>query len=391
MLKGKKMPKISQMLRRMAYLAASTLVSLGSIVALIPQSASANPVSSRSIQMSTSSNAGSSATTTYLLNFTIPTGSSMTTLRGIVIDFCSNSPIIGDTTCSGTVGTTVPTMSTTGMVSGGVLTASGWTAGTLNANRTYTLTNATGVAVTAGSSVVTLTMSTAIQNPTTLGTFYARIYTYSATAGATGYLVANPDTGAVHVDDGGIALSTANQITVTAKVQESLTFCVYTAGSDCAGGTVAGISLGTSGVLVVYNAAYVGATTAKIGLASNASGGVIVRAKNPATLTSGAFTITAQGNSCTADSTTTTVEQFGFRVSSVGANQSAATGIYGCSSGQHAFHTTNLNSTYGDEILRTTGAQDESQSAIEFAAKAATTTEPGIYTSTFTYIATGTY
>jgi len=369
----------------------SLILSLSVFLSVNPKQTSALAPTSRSIQLSSSAITGSAATTSYNVNFTIPTGSTQTTLRGIVLDFCSNSPIIDDTTCSGTVGTTVPNLGASPSVTtSGVLTGAGWTAGQLNSNRTLTLTNATGVAVTAGSSVVTFVIAN-VQNPTTLGTFYARVYTYAATAGATGYTVANPDNGAASFDDAGFALATANQITVSAKVQEALTFCVYTSGANCAGASLAGITLGTGGVLLVFNSAYTGSTTAKIGLGSNASGGVIVRAKANATLTSGSFTISSIGNTCTADSTTTSVEQFGIRVSTVGTNQSAASGAYNCSSGQHAFNTTNLTSTYGDEVLRTSAAQDESQSAIEYAAKAATTTEPGIYTSTFTFIATGTY
>jgi hypothetical protein len=126
---------------------------------------------------------------------------------------------------------------------------------------------------------------------------------------------------------------------------------------------------------------------------------------NQGVLTSGSFTITAFGPTvddvCTADSVTTSVEQFGMRISTVGAGQTASA-PYNCSAGNHGWDTdsaagagandtTTVGSSYGDAIATTGGATDESQSTLEFAAKSALTTEAGVYQSVLNFIATGTY
>ncbi len=114
-------------------------------------------------------------------------------------------------------------------------------------------------------------------------------------------------------------MSTANQLNVTAKVQETLTFCVYTL-ADCATGGTA-VTLGDSNG-VLFNTATTYTGTASFDLASNAFGGVSVKMQGD-TLKSGSFTITPHGAACTADSTATSLEQFGIRISSAGFGQTA--------------------------------------------------------------------
>jgi hypothetical protein len=66
-------------------------------------------------------------------------------------------------------------------------------------------------------------------------TFYARITTYADTAFGGGTPYASAVSPGAFVDFGGIALSTTQTITITARVQEQLTFCV--SGSDPAAWT----------------------------------------------------------------------------------------------------------------------------------------------------------
>ncbi|MEZ6331208.1 MAG: hypothetical protein R3B12_04345 [Candidatus Saccharimonadales bacterium] len=125
---------------------------------------------------------------------------------------------------------------------------------------------------------------------------------------------------------------------------------------------------------------------------------------NEGVLTSGANTITAFGpavdDACTADSTTSTVEQFGMRVAPSAAVTASAP--YACAAGNHGWDADNtagagandattVGSAYGDTVATTAGANDEEESVLEFAAKSALTTEAGIYTTALNYIATGTY
>ncbi len=392
------MNKIARLLKQITYTVTATAMGLTSLLAILPGSASAaGQVQSRSIQLSSSSNAASAATTSYNVKFTT---TSTYTGKGIVVDFCTNSPIIGDTTCTAPTGFTIggsPTITT----NSAPMNTQTWTVASANAGRTLEISQATGVSFT-NATVADFTINN-VQNPTSaVGTFYARIYTYDTTAGATSYVIANVDTGSVHKDDGGIALSTASQVTVTAKVQETLLFCVYTSGANCAGGTVAGLVLGDAfGVLSSSTTAYLTSTnattplTAKLGIASNATTGVTVMTKATGTLTSGANTIVSSGagsGSCTADSSTASVEQFGFNVAA-GASQTADAG-YACGAGSHSFDTTNtpnLTSTFGDRVLFTAGPTVESAGTVDFVGKSSTTTKSGVYTSTLTFIATGIY
>jgi hypothetical protein len=397
------MVTINRFLKRITYIIAATVVSLSYLLTMMPQGAHALQVQTRSIQMSTSSNAGSAATTLYNVNFNSASVATYT-VKGIVVQFCSNSPIIGDTTCTAPAGlnTSAVTVTTSGTIG-----ASGWTPAAFISNTAVNLTNATGASLATGNTVTFVLNN--IQNPTALGTFYARIYTYTTTTGATGYTIANPDVSTVHTDDGGIALATANQITVTAKVQETLLFCVFTSvsttGVSCPG-AVSGMVLGDNfGVLSSTTTDYLthtNATTplyAQLGLASNATTGVIVRAKASGTLTSGSNTIAASGagsGSCTADSAAAGTEQFGFNVTagSGGTGTQTADAGYACGAGSHSFDTTNLTTTsYGDPVLSTAGPSTEptSEALVDFLGKASTTTKSGVYTATFTFIATGTY
>jgi hypothetical protein len=388
--KNKKvMKKTNILIRRAMSLSTALVLSLATLLPLLmTQSVSAAQLTSRFIKLSDSSNGH--ANTTYSVGFT-PTQT--TAIKGIVIEFCSNSPIIGDS-CTAPSGFDIVKASLP-VANISNLTA-GFTVDTTNstANRAI-LTNGSGSTVTTTAATIDLGNGTnGVTNPTNSNTtFYARIVTYNTTGGAQAYTSATPGT---HLDDGGIALSTVAQLTVTSKIQETITFCVYTnSPANCAAASGTAVTLGdANGVLANFATSY--QATAGFGIASNAQSGVSVRLKGdtlcrvPGSCGSSANTVTAQGSSCTADSTTTSVEQFGLRVSVLGSGVTA-TAPYNCSAGNHAFDVTNTNTTYGQQIASTAGANDEVQNSIEFSAKSATTSEAGIYTSTLTFIATGTY
>jgi hypothetical protein len=358
-------------MRHLIYVAtAFMLIVATTIPMLVGNKASAAIVDSRSIQLSSS--AVSATGVIYKVSWTVP---STNTVKGIVVDFCSNSPIVGDA-CTAPTG-----FSVTGF---GVANASpniaAWATTGSDAN-TVVLSNSTGLSFT-GSSTATFEI-TGVTNTSTLGTFYGRILTYASDTVAQAYAPATPG---AYVDYGGIAMSTASELSITAKVQETLTFCVYTSASCGGGGTA--VPLGdANGVLSNTSISYQNANP-KFNLASNATHGVTVRVKG-ATLTSGANTITAQGATCTADSTTPSVEQFGMRATTT--SPITVDPVYACSAGNHALDTAATVSTYGDVLASTTGALDTTTVPMEFSAKSATATEAGIYTSTFTFIATGSY
>ncbi|MDB5182452.1 MAG: hypothetical protein JWO47_236 [Candidatus Saccharibacteria bacterium] len=387
-------------IKKAFYIAGAAMITISTLLLMAPQSASAAAGTPRMIIMSTSSNAVA-ATTTYQVQF-----KTMSTYTGqaIVIDFCT-SPILGST-CTIPTGFTVggtPSVTT----NTAPMTSQVWTSTSANSGRTLKMTQATGVSFTSATTA-DFTIN-AVQNPTALGTFYARIYTYAATAGATSYTDTAPDTGATHVDDGGVALSTDNIVTVTAKIQETLTFCVFTSvlttGVSCPG-TVSGIKLGdTNGVLASPTTAYLSSTNAstplyaQLGLASNATAGVIVRAKSTGPLQSGANSILGTNGgtgSCLTDPVTTSSEYVGFRVTAGtgGTGTQTADPAYACgASNSHSWDSTQLALAIGDPILSTAGPSTEptTEALVDFVGKSSTTTKPGTYALTMTFIATGSY
>jgi hypothetical protein len=264
------------------------------------------------------------------------------------------------------------------------------------------MANSTGASLTAG---VTYTFTiNNVTNPSTNGTFYARVLTFpnDATSNyAGGYTATNVSTN-VPTDAGGIALSLASQITITAKVQERINFCVYTGANCGAGGTA--VTLGNTNGVLDPTGPYVDKNT-KYDISTNASNGVAIRIKGD-TLKSGSNSIAAIGGTATTSSSGS--EQFGFcsyqstgsgltpaspysNGSCSGTSQTAGTGSTGGDNGaSFAFDVTNTNTTYG-QIFANKTAGSTSTGVIAFIGNVSNTTPAGIYTTTLTFIATGTY
>jgi hypothetical protein len=374
------------LLGRLRQRAASIATALVMVIAglspvVLHGTAGAAIVDSRYIKMSSS--AVSAASTSYEISWK---SGSTTNFKSVAIDFCANSPIVGDS-CTATVGTSTPSLGTPVVTGSGV---GAWTESTVNTGRTLVVSDATGI-TPAVNDVQTMTLTSAT-NPSALGTFFARILTFpnaSGTNSAANYTAGTPG---AYIDYGGVALSTANQLTITAKVQESLTFCVYaTFSTNCAGSSGTAVTVGDSNGILSPTSVLTDLESPGFGLSSNAAHGVIVRMKG-STLTSGSNTIDPFGGgsgACTADSVSTSVEQFGMRATTT--SPITVDPGYACSSGNHSLDTTNIATTYGDTLASTAGALDETHVPMEFAAKSATATEAGIYTATFTFIATGTY
>ena len=214
-----------------------------------------------------------------------------------------------------------------------------------------------------------------IDNPeNTNTTFYARILTYASVDG----------TGA-EIDAGGIAVSTAEQLTITAKVQETLTFCVgSTWTSNCSDISGNSFDLGDSnGVLVDTSTSYT--NTGHFGIATNAQNGATVVMKGD-TLKFGANDIDAIGGTAAAPSTVTTVEQFGMRVG-VSGGSVTATAPY--NTANYAFDTTATTAAGGDQIASSSSTTQLTHGTMTFLGKSADNSIAGIYTTTLTFIATG--
>ena len=373
---------------RWMYAAVAVLVFLPTLLVVMPGQADAyNQVTGRSIELSSTANAATNVA--WKVGFTTVTNNQ--TVGSVVVKVCKNSPILGDTCTAPTSfnwnTSTLTVNNITGNITG------------LTVDTTDSTSNRLVLVPTGGplANVANGAVSFTLGNGTTNGvtnpdmsaepsqTFYARIMTFTNSTGADG---GNENTNAT--DAGGIAMSINQQLRVTAKVQEALLFCVYTGATCAAGGS--DVTLGdANGVLASTTTTY--KANANFDVSSNAVSGVSIRMQGN-TLKSGAnFTIAPQGPTCTADSGSSSVDQFGLRMLTLGAGVTATT-PYNCAANNHSFDsstTSGIPSTFGQEIAKTSGASDIVSSTIEFGAKSANTSTAGVYTTTLTLIATATY
>lgn len=438
---------LTDKLNRAATLAIASLLFLASLVPLLTrQRASAYTLlGDRQIKMSSS--VGSATGVTYEVEFKL--ASTHTNLEGIVVSFCENSPIIEDTVCDRPAGFSLAAGNVTAPAVAGDIDVSGWTdvyedhASAAGAANTLTLSDTTGLAGAIGDTV--RFNITGVVNPTAINaSFFARIYTYTDSTFADGYTLANPNVVGASMDAGGIALSTAEQITVTAKVQERITFCVYTyptvesapnagdwtesapdpvADNNCGGKMGSSVILGDENGVLASDRSFVDKTS-YFSITTNAASDAVVRLKGD-TLSNGSATIPAIGDTPTGSQIGQ--EQFGFCLhpySSGNTTLAIADGtdaapdnvdytgtdaLVDCSDtvqsarlatapaagaddngALFAFDTANTTTTFGQVIARKQ-AGPYTTARIAFIGNISDITQPGIYRTTLTFIATGTY
>ncbi len=416
---------------------------------LASQPASAATVTQRKITIGSSK---VSTANTYSVSF-IP--GSTTSIKAIVVDFCNSAgggPLLG-TVCS-SANHPVSGIQTSGSIT--VTQTSGFGSASFTAVAPNTNIGSGKALViqdsggTGGSTDAThaVTFSFTATNPSAVGSFYARIFTFSTTADSTTYdstgSVANP--GSNVIDSGGIALSTTSELTISARVQEVLQFCVGTTSVDDAtttiandcGGTFAG-NCGTSvdlGVLdgSVISTSPVATTPGAPGygngcngaamVRTNAGGGVAVtyfaeqdtgsgKLKIPGATCSGSSTT----DNCFNDSSTQatfTAGQEDFGVDVAGTNCNGTTTVsYSCSmsSGTNQLKAVsgyigNTTTAYGvtngfawndtgisspTQIASSSGPVEDETLILKFSATPGITTPTGTYNVTSDYIATPTF
>ncbi len=187
-------------------------------------------------------------------------------------------------------------------------------------------------------------------------------------------------------DTGTVVTAMVNELSVTATVEESLTFCLYTGANCAAGGS--SVDLGTQ-----TTASTDTDSNTKVDIAANANNGISVGYYSTQTLTSGSNTI----DSATAAGETDDPgadEMFGFCAREAGAGIVNPVAPYstGCtdnatSDDTYAFDATN---TF-DQIASSAGASDTSTLTLQFGTDIVITTESGIYTTTARFVAVPTY
>jgi hypothetical protein len=376
--------------RQARYIVAIALLMLASIM---PALASAAQVTERSIALSSSSADADSVT--YKVKFT-----SDNAAGAFVVDFCTNSPLIGQS-C------TAPDASFS--VAAADSTSSGFTNTEALASDTNTFRS---VGTIAADTAIEVDV-TGINNPATSGVLYARIVTYADETAAEAYTSTDLDNGGAPVDDGSVALSITPTIGVTAAVLESMTFCVSKAvpTASCGGTNTPTVKLGnTVGTSTVLDSALVYTDTINTQISTNAVGGAIVSLKSNTTgcgglSRAGAATFAAGcgiAPALTGDIAAGEAE-FGVKTATA-AGVSPSNGTlrpYDGGSGAYYSNTvyklnyvsgdgTGVTSTYGDPFLDTNSAPVNNMGMeITFGASAANNTPAGQYSANMSMIATG--
>ncbi|MEO8105498.1 MAG: hypothetical protein ABI602_04145 [Candidatus Saccharibacteria bacterium] len=411
-------------LRRIAYAMAALALFVGaSFPALRPVVAhAAAQLAARSITLSDSgvsggtitSGVGSGLAVSYKVGFTTSVAA-----QSLVIDFCQNDPIISDT-CNNTTPQALGMNAAAATLVGisGNITSPGWTV--TASQYQIKLAKGAGSAASIGAQVFALT---GITNPTHLGTFYARIYTYNDTTwGGTTTPYSNATTLGDYKDYGGVALSTNQIITITARVQETLAFCVsganpttWNTNNDCsdpvATAAAPALILGHGSPTAILDTSATDSGTVYSQISTNATTGAVISMRNSNTTCGG---LSANGG--------TTCD---IPASATGANTpaaiipgTAAFGMY-CTNGVPDVNgigtvTADLNyndgtathygmdtetvsdagsvtGTYGDSVAASTAPVYRIDNSYTFAATASLTTPAGIYTANLDLVATGTF
>lgn len=368
--------------RAIAFIQVGVLAFVAIAPVLLAQTAEAAQLGQRSISMSSSLAGETGVDYDVSVNFTNDSD-----VAGMVIAFCNESPILGDA-CTQPAG-----FDATGVTLAN--NTDSWAVDVNSDAQTVVLSRTTSALA---STEVTLQ---GITNPTTTDTFYARVLSYTDAQDETAYTPGTPN---AHTDDGGIALSTANQIDITARVQEQLTFCVGNAdansSNNCDDITGTGIDLGVldptnvnvASDTVSANTDGEGSAYARV--STNAQQGAVVQ-YNAGDLTDGSNVINAVGG--TEASVDAGTEEWGIAVASIDTTDGTTTNLtrsteYDNDVG-YAFQPNTLT-TLADSSAGAGAADrvlDNEQLVIDFAASVSATTPTGLYETTFSFIATGTF
>ncbi len=198
------------------------------LLATVSSNASASPITSRKVTIGSSV---ASASTTYEFTFTVP---SATVLQSASFTACTTASGACTTPGSFSVASSTLTAQPTNLGDAAGWTVNTATAGSLRLKKTGNAAAPTGAQTVSFSNVV---------NPAaTNSTFFLRMTTYSDDAWAT------------PVDTGNVAASTAGQITITASVDEALTFTLTAATVPLGVLTTSSTGSGTSAMTASTNA-----------------------------------------------------------------------------------------------------------------------------------------
>lgn len=433
---------------------ASFLVAMLLPVLTAPQRVDAAQILDRYIDMGSSA---SSAENDYDVSFQLPNGVVVGSVR---VEFCNVDPLPGETCATGILpadnvprldagagsavtltnfaiaDTAGDTTDNAANCSAPSLQAIGASAnhidiecGTGNAETTSVAE--TGAGTTTDTEYINFTLND-VDNPsnatsgTNNDTFYVRIYVFASPDVPAAYVQASPPLGNY---EGGLALSTANQINVTARVQEELTFRVGAdnVGTVCDTFTDTTVDLGVldSNSINLASSSPVGGDvdTACVEVTTNAANGVNVYYIGDNLKVTGAVcgtTDTEDGSPDTGDQClnsdedgsdadnntfsaspdiTTGTEQWGMSVltdtlENAASNETTNLSLvtkYDGDSGATATNNWTFVPNTAELIGSATTVVNAEVLEIDMAGTAAITTPTGVYTTTLTFIATATF
>lgn len=369
------------------------------------QKVSAAQLTSRSLAQSTTK---VSATGSNVFTFTI--GTSGSTVGSIEFEYCTTP--LG--TCTAPTGLDVDSATLTSLTGAG---GGAFSIGPNTANKAQVTRTASAVT---GTPTLVATFGNVV-NPSTRTSFYVRITTYATASYTTA------------VDAGVVAGATTDQLTVNARVQERLDFCVgSSAVDDDSTSPAADCAAFTSGAGTTVDLGVIDASTINISPVASGSGGnamnglamIRTNALNGAVISYFAEQNTSSGKlkvagaTCSGTDTTdqcfnstgTTqnsivagTEEFGLTVGYVntgsrgsgyaGNNLVRDTNYDGDGTGTGGFAWDDTGTA--DIIASSAGSSikviDDEALVLKFAATSSVTTPTGQYTVTSTYIATATF
>ena len=375
----------SHLLRTVATKAAVIAMVLTSLI--IPTaSQAAGQITTRSTLLSNSAGGGTSS---YTATFTL--ASSAQTIGAFKLEIC-DSPL-STTTCANTGNSLGATFTgatfgstTCGGANPGSCNGTAFAGGTFSGNAA-TVTH-TAIAATATPTVVIVVNG--VTNPTAPNkSFYVRISSYNNTAATT------PTGG---TDFGATAVSTTAALAVSANVQESLTFCTGTSGANCAAITGTTVNVGTTTDNILTNGTPSGGVSLMY-VDTNASSGYSITYTTATNFVSGANTIQSAASQpmATCASGSANGDCFGVNLAAntaTGLATSAApTGgtVPSVNAGYATADSYRFVSGSAQQVATTAGPTSTTTIKASYAAQAGPTTKPGAYSTTFTWIATGTF
>lgn len=345
-IKQKESITLMKQIKKKFLLVAAAVLAVAGLFPALSNIASAAQIVDRSVTIGSSA---ASAVTTYTFNF----DAGATTLQSVAFQACTTA----SGTCTTPAGFSV-TGSTLASQPTGLGAASGWTVNTATAG-SLRLSNSSNV--TAPGATQSVSFGNVTNPSATNSTFFFRITTHSNA------------TWSAAVDTGTVATSTAGLVTVTASVDETLTFTLAT----------------TSVPLGTLSTSSTASGTSTMSASTNATTGYTVTV-NGTTLTSGSNTITALASPTAA---ATNTKQFGINLMANTA-PTVGTAVSGTGTGAPAtgYNTANSFKFVSTDVVASASVPTNTNNyTVSYIANIDGVTAPGSYQTILNYVATANY